>query len=64
MMCGIDNNIRNGIAELYKILKENCAIYDEKFRNMVVREIETKSNNKNLTRICINIMEIIKSEKG
>ncbi len=58
----IENDIENGVRELYRLFKENCYIYNQEFTDMVVREVELKSENKKLVQICESIVGIIKSE--
>ncbi len=64
---GIENDIESdiecGLRELYRVFKEDCYIYNEEFFDMVVREVELKSENKKLGQICKSIVDIIKAEK-
>lgn len=58
----IDNDIKNGVSELYKLFKETCYVYNQNFTDMVVTEVELQSKNKQLAKICEGIVSIIKSE--
>jgi len=57
------NDIENGVKELYKILKDNCYLHDQEFADMVVKEVEIKSKNKNLVLICESIVDMLKTQK-
>lgn len=59
----IESDIECGLRELYRVFKEDCYIYNQEFTDMVVREVELKSENKKLAQICESIVDIIKSEK-
>ncbi len=59
----LESDIKCGVRELYRLFKEDCYIYNQEFTDMVVREVELKSENKKLAQICESIVNIIKSEK-
>lgn len=61
--CDIENDIGNGVRELYRIFKESCYVYNQEFTDIVIKEVNIKSENKNLAQICESIIDIIKSEK-
>ena len=61
--CDIENDIGNGVRELYRIFKESCYVYNQEFTDIVIKEVHIKSGNNSLVQICESIIDIIKSEK-
>lgn len=61
--CDFENDIEDGVGELYRIFKESCYVYNQEFTDMVVREVSIQSDNEKLVKICESIVDKIKSEK-
>ncbi|QNU66757.1 hypothetical protein EHE19_018275 [Ruminiclostridium herbifermentans] len=59
----VENDIERGVKEIYRLFREDCNIYNQEFTDMVVREVELRSGNKKLAKICESIVDTIKSEK-
>ena len=57
------NEIENGVKELYGILRVKCYLRNQEFTDLLVKDIELKSDNKNLVLLCESILEILKLEK-